>query len=135
MIPKIILKIIIILEIIIIILEMILMILVIIIIIIIILAIIIYNELALDHMQWKWSLLLALDPIQQNHKKNGFQIVAVTVDGGYFLTRCVYEIIIDLTEASSCSRRHGAEKSGSTVLFIFHFVGVDYELKCTVRKT
>ena len=39
----------------------------------------------------------------------------------------VYEIIIDLTEAPGRSRRHGAEKSGSTVLFLFHFVGVDCE--------
>ena len=38
-----------------------------------------------------------------------------------------YEIIIDLTETSSGSRRHGAEKSGSTVLFMSHFIGVDYE--------
>ena len=40
----------------------------------------------------------------------------------------VYEIIIDLTETSSRSRQHCAKKSGSTVLFISHFIGVDYEL-------
>ena len=46
----------------------------------------------------------------------------------------VYEILIDLTETSSRSRRHGAEKSGSTVLFISHFVGVDYELSALFEK-
>jgi hypothetical protein len=46
----------------------------------------------------------------------------------------VYEIIIDLTEASGRSRRHGAKKSGSTVLFILHSVGVDYELSALFEK-
>ena len=46
----------------------------------------------------------------------------------------VYEIIIDLTETSSRSRQHGAKKSGSTVLFISHFIGVDYELSALFEK-
>ena len=40
----------------------------------------------------------------------------------------VYEILIDLPETSSGYTRHGDEKSGSTVLFLLHSVGVDYEL-------
>ena len=31
------------------------------------------------------SLLLALDHIQKKQNKNGFQIVAVTVDGGFYV--------------------------------------------------
>ena len=46
----------------------------------------------------------------------------------------VYEIIIDLPETSSGSRRHGAKKSGSTVLLMSHFVGVDYELSALFEK-
>ena len=46
----------------------------------------------------------------------------------------VYEIIIDLTETSSGSRRHGATKSGSTVLFLSHSVGLDYELSALFEK-
>ena len=60
-----------------------------------------------------------------------FQRVAVTVDGGLFgqfFKIDVYEILIDLTETSSRYTYHGDEKSGSTLLFIFHFIGVDYEL-------
>ena len=70
-------------------------------------------------------------------KKSGFQMVAVTVDGNIlcFFKIYVYEIIIDLTEAPGRSRRHGAEKSGSTVLFLFHFIGVDYELSAVFEKT
>ena len=40
----------------------------------------------------------------------------------------VQVIIIDLVRTSSGSRQHGDEKSGSTVLFLSHFVGVDYQL-------
>ena len=40
----------------------------------------------------------------------------------------VYEIIIDLTGTSSHHTRHGDEKSGSTVLFLLHFIGLDYQL-------
>ena len=46
----------------------------------------------------------------------------------------VYEIIIDLTEAPGRSRRHGAEKSGSTVLVRVHFIGLDYELSALFEK-
>ena len=46
----------------------------------------------------------------------------------------VYEIIIDLTEAPEHSRQHGAEKSGSRLLFISHSVGVDYELSALFEK-
>ena len=46
----------------------------------------------------------------------------------------VYEVIIDLPETSSRSRRHGAKKSGSTVLFLFQFIGVDYELTALFEK-
>ena len=58
---------------------------------------------------------------------NGFQMVAVTVDGNIlrFFKIDVYEIIIDLPDTSSGSRFHGDEKSGSGVLFILHFIGVD----------
>ena len=37
----------------------------------------------------------------------------------------VYEIVIDLPETSSRYTRHGDETSGSTVLFMSFFVGVD----------
>ena len=37
----------------------------------------------------------------------------------------LYEIIIDLPETPSGYRWHGDEKSGSTVLFILHFVHFD----------
>ena len=69
-------------------------------------------------------------------KKSGFQMVAVTVDGNIlcFFKIDVYEIISDLTEASSGSRRHGAEKSGSTVLLRDHSIGVDYELSALFEK-
>ena len=40
----------------------------------------------------------------------------------------VYEIIIDLTQTSSRYTYHGDEQSGSTVLFLLHSIGVDYEL-------
>ena len=46
----------------------------------------------------------------------------------------VYEVIIDLSETSSGSRRHGAKKSGSTVLFMSRFIGVDYELSALFEK-
>ena len=46
----------------------------------------------------------------------------------------VYEIIIDLTGTSSHHTYHGDEKSGSTVLFILHFIGVDYELSALFEK-
>ena len=46
----------------------------------------------------------------------------------------LYEIIIDLTEAPGRSRQHGAKKSGSTVLFLFHFIGVDDELSALFEK-
>ena len=46
----------------------------------------------------------------------------------------ILEIVIDLTETSSGSRWHGAKKSGSGVLFMSRFIGVDW-VKCTVRKT
>ena len=46
----------------------------------------------------------------------------------------VYEILIDLTETSSGSRQHGAEKSGSTALFMFHSIGVDYESSALFEK-
>ena len=60
-------------------------------------------------------------------KKSGFQMVAVTVDGNIlcFFKIYVYEIISHLPETSSGSRFHGHEKSGSGVLFIYPFIGVD----------
>ena len=61
-------------------------------------------------------------------------MVAVTVDGNipYFFKIDAYEIIRDLTETSSGSRFHSAEKSGSGVLFIFHFIGVYYHFATKV---
>ena len=46
----------------------------------------------------------------------------------------VYEIIIELTETSSHHTRDGDETSGSGVLFILHFIGVDYELSALFEK-
>ena len=46
----------------------------------------------------------------------------------------VYEIIIDFTATFGGSRRHGAKQSGSRVLFISRFVGVDYELSALFEK-
>ena len=62
-------------------------------------------------------------------------MVAVTVAGNrfsVFFKIDVYEIIIDLTETFSRYTYHGDEKSGSTVLFISHFVGVDYHFATKV---
>jgi hypothetical protein len=64
-------------------------------------------------------------------------MVAVTVAGNKilcFFKIHVYEIIIDLTETSSGSTYHGDEKSGSTVLFLLHSIGVDYELSAPFEK-
>ena len=44
----------------------------------------------------------------------------------------VYAIISDLTGTSSHHMRHGDEKSGSTVLFIFDSIGVDYQFHTKV---
>ena len=46
----------------------------------------------------------------------------------------VQVIIIDLVRTSSGSRQHGDEKSGSTVLFLSHLVGVDSELSALFEK-
>ena len=56
------------------------------------------------------------------------------IDCFLFFKIDLYEIVIDLTETSSHHTRHGDEKSGSTVLFILHFIGVDYELSALFEK-
>ena len=49
------------------------------------------------------------------------------------ITSDVYEIIImDLTGTSSRYTYHGDEKSGSTVLLGFHFIGLDEHFATTV---
>ena len=50
------------------------------------------------------------------------------IDSFLFFKIHVYEIIIDLTGTSSHHTRQSDEKSGSTVLFILHLVGLDYQL-------
>ena len=48
--------------------------------------------------------------------------------------RGLYVNFIDLPETPSGYSWHGAEKSGSTVLFILHLVGLDSHFTSKVRK-